>query len=438
MKLKLSKQQIVFTGILFLFFCYYLLWAFLLKFNSNPDELMRYMIPKYIYKHGSLPTGYDKEVVYFLGNWSYAFYPQMLGGIISAFFMKIIEFILGSKYLVFAARITSVIFGCISVAFVGLTIKKIKSDFKYVICGMLFIGFLPQFTYLSSYVNNDILAVAGVSIIVYALVAGTYNNNIWNYGSVVTLSIGFIFCILGYLNSLGFVLSGGIAFLMSVILQCKAKQISKRDALLFILTLILLTTIICLPFYIRNFIIYKGDFFGMSTFHNQYTKWLQNGGKALQFPYKNSAGFLSFLNNEQFWFTTFESFVGLFGYLNVRLSSRLYIIYLIIFYTGILGVFIKKHDNLKRNKLVIFFLVMGIILTVAAFAYYALFVDTQPQGRYLMEILPLLAIWSAIGLINVLEKIFKHTKFAIFIFFLLYICLNIYILIRIVYPNIMS
>lgn len=80
MKKKISLHKLIFIATLGVIAVYYLIWAAGLKFNGNPDELMRYLVPKYIYNHGNLPTGYDKEAVYQLGNWSYAFYPQMLGG----------------------------------------------------------------------------------------------------------------------------------------------------------------------------------------------------------------------------------------------------------------------------------------------------------------------------------------------------------------------
>src|SRR5699024_8782905 len=219
-----------------------------------------------------------------LGNWSYAFYPQMLGGMLSAFFMKL-SAIFTTKYLVLAARLTSVLAGVVTVAFVGLTLYKIKKDFRLTIFGMLLIAFVPQFTYLSSYVNNDVIAVCGVSVIMYALYSGCSTGEHWDVRKTILLALGMIICTLGYLNSMGFVLIGGLCFLFSLYRQHKADRISKKQAVTLALALILIVTVVCFPFYLRNALIYHGDLFGMKTFHAQYVKWLQHGGAALQHPY---------------------------------------------------------------------------------------------------------------------------------------------------------
>ena len=58
--------------------------SWVLPFNQGPDEEMRYLVPQYIYKHGTLPAGWDPEVRHrVLWGISYAFHPilpYVLGG----------------------------------------------------------------------------------------------------------------------------------------------------------------------------------------------------------------------------------------------------------------------------------------------------------------------------------------------------------------------
>lgn len=433
MRKKIEFNRMAFIGILGIVTVYYLIWAATLKFNGNPDELMRYLVPKYIYNHGSLPTGYDKEAIYQLGNWSYAFYPQMLGGLLSASFMKISSFF-STKYLLLAARLTSVLSGVITVAFVGLTVQKIKKDFKLTIFSMLLIAFLPQFTYLSSYVNNDIIAVCGVSIIMYALYSGSSTGGHWNINNTVMLAVGMVICTLGYLNSLGFVLVGGICFLISLYRQLNSHVISKKSAIHLCLCLVLLVLVICLPFYLRNAIVYHGDFLGMKTFHNQYLKWLKDGGAVLQHPYLSQGGLLKFFVDRQFWTTTLKSFIAYFGYMTIPLGAMSYRLYFAIFSVGIIGYFIRPFaDGSRSNGLPNWSMFVGGVITVALFMYYVLMVDVQPQGRYIMEILPYLVVVTSIGLEKINDKIFK-TQILLWAVIGMYIAGNIYCLVVKVYP----
>ena len=85
-----------------------------------PDESMRSLVPRAIAAGNLFPSGYDPEVIYFLGNWSYAFYPQALGAYLSAFFMKVTELLGFSENACFeAGRMASV---CLSV--VALTLPR--------------------------------------------------------------------------------------------------------------------------------------------------------------------------------------------------------------------------------------------------------------------------------------------------------------------------
>ena len=433
MRKKVTINRLIFIGVLAIVAVYYLIWAAGLKFNGNPDELMRYLIPKYIYNHGNLPTGYDKEAVYQLGNWSYAFYPQMLGGVLSAFFMKL-SAIFTTKYLVLAARLTSVLAGVVTVAFVGLTLHKIKKDFRLTILGMLLIAFVPQFTYLSSYVNNDIIAVCGVSVIMYALYSGCSTGERWDVRKTILLALGMIICTLGYLNSMGFVLIGGLCFLFSLYRQHKADRISKKQAVALALALILIVTVVCLPFYLRNALIYHGDLFGMKTFHAQYAKWLQHGGAVLQHPYLGQGSLGQFLTDTNFWLTTQKSFIAYFGYLTVPAGTMIYLFYLVIFSAGIIGYCMKPFvDGNRSDALPNWGMVIGGVITIALFMYYALFVDIQPQGRYVMEILPFFIVVESICLSKINDAIFKTSR-PLWILMGIYIVINLYCLVEKVYP----
>lgn len=413
---------------------YYTYWAVKLQFNVNPDELMRYLLPKYIYKHNSLPSGYTKEVIYHLGNWSYAFYPQWLGSILSAVFMKLVAiFSTSSQALLVGARLTSVLFGVIASIFVGLSLKILTNDKLVVAAGMSLIGLLPQFTYLSSYVNNDIIAVAGVAIIFYASLLASKTS--WNIKNSILLAIGMIICLLGYMNSYGFVLVGGCYFLFSMVGQVRQETLSNRKASLLFAIIACLVIVCVLPFLIRNYLLYNGDFLGMATFKKEYQSWLANGGQMLQHPY---ASFSNLLFDSAFWEKTWHSFVGLFGYFTVELKPIYYTYYLLIFFGSGIGLLINKKTNTKFLEPILkWSMIIGSVITFLLFLYYTLMIDSQPQGRYIMSIVPLLMIGVTLGLFELVKGISKHYRLCFALLTLTYILMNGIILICYVKPNLM-
>lgn len=413
---------------------YYTYWAVKLQFNVSPDELMRYLLPKYIYKYNSLPSGYTKEVIYHLGNWSYAFYPQWLGSILSAAFMKVVAiFSTSSQALLLGARLTSVLFGVIASVFVGLSLKVLTDDKLVVAVGMSLIGFLPQFTYLSSYVNNDIIAVAGVAIIFYTSVLASKIN--WNIKNSSLLAIGMVICLLGYMNSYGFVLVGGCYFLFSMISQVRKGTLSNRRASLLFVIVTCLVVICVLPFLVRNYLLYNGDFLGMATFKKEYQSWLANGGQVLQHPY---VSFSNLLFDSSFWEMTWHSIVGVFGYLTIVLKPIYYTYYLLIFFGSVIGLLLNNKNNIKFvDPSLKWAMIIGGAITILLFLYYTLMIDSQPQGRYIMSIVPPLMIGVTLGLFKLVKSISEHYRLCFVLLTLTYILMNVIILICYVKPNLM-
>lgn len=390
-KLKKVTRNNLLWVILFLL-VYYSVIAYSLKLNRSPDELLRYKIPLYIFNHGQLPIGTNKEVMLPFGNYSYAYYPQLLGGIISAGFMKIFSlFTVNNRLLVFAARLTSVLFGLIAVYFTSLSTKVITNSKKWGTVAGLLIGMLPQFAYLSSYVNNDIIAIAGVSVILYSLISATQSK--WNYKTAFIFAIGVVICLLGYLNSVPFVLLGGIYAVYTLVVQVEGRIVDKRKGLYIVSSAFLVIILLAFPFYLRNYYLYH-DFMGNQAFVHAYNRWIADGGQATMHPFQKNM-FVMFLKSD--WIkVTFASMIGMFGYYEYYLNYAIYAFYLLFFCAGLLLELFNKKVNDQNRKLNIL-LIFSIIFTVLLSAYRSQTTDYQPQGRYIMTILPVLVIWCTDG-----------------------------------------
>lgn len=402
-------------GVIFLICLWCCHIAYQLPMDQAPDEGMRYLIPKYIYSHHTLPTGYDKEAVYELGNWSYAFYPQLLGAILSAGFMRVMAIFSASEHaLLFAARMTSVLFSAIALYFTSQSILKLTKNRAASLLGLIALGLMPQYTFLSSYVNNDIIAVAGASLVVYAMICAV--NEGWNFKESLLLSAGFIICALGYLNSYSFILCGGLFFLIFNLIAIQKKKTTqalfwKNFALIFVLCAVCI-----FPFLIRNYLLYH-DIFGMSAFREAYMQWLEDGGKVLQKPYHSLT---KLMGDQGFKDATFQSFVGRFGYMTIPMGQPYYLFFKWIFGLGVFGFLLQTLKNRKTallenadkamKRLAFAMVLSACLITFGLQIYYTLFIDYQPQGRYIMSIAPALFIAVSIGFAYYIDWLIKPDK----------------------------
>lgn len=398
----------------FFLYCFflYLLWAIIVPFDSPPDEFNRYLVPQFIYENGKLPCGLEDSVRIWGYGFSYAIYPN-IPSIISALFMKIGATIFGIEKLYIYARLTSILSG-VGVVIMG---KKIAGQLFNSNTSKLFvisISLLPQFTYLSSYMNNDTFAVFSVSIVIYGMLIGCKNN--WNAKSCIIMGVGGSMCALSYYNSLGIIV---VAFLYATVLVIGNKSL--KNKLIFYLQRvgIVASTMLALTsfFFIRNAINLDGDFLGLKTrnIHNEMFAIDELKMSLAQTPYKSGVSLFGMLTGEYMdsrWLgITKVSFLGMFGGMNDLIRLEYYTFFEYVIKIGIvcliIGIIInKKKDYDFKNKMWFYIsMVLMCIITVSLSLYYSYFVDFQPQGRYLMPMLISLTILFISGWEIILEKI---------------------------------
>ncbi len=378
--------------------------------HVGPDEEMRYFMPEFIYHNHRLPTGYETET---WGNWSYGFYPQFLGAIVSTIFMWVASlFSQDTEILIRAARLTSVLFGLIAAVFVRNTARLMFRRYRHrdaiSNAAMLLFALLPQVTFLSSYVNNDIIALAGVSIITYACVhAYVYGAKLSN---ALYYAIGASIAMLGYLNSYGFVLVGFV--FLFIRLLSKKRDVNKVFVLKYLLISIGATALLTLPFLIRNGVLYNGDIFGLSTFRSEYLRWLAEGGFAMQSPY--GSGLFSLLFETRWMIDTLNSMTfGYFATWRRSITTVQYWPYYIgatIASVGAVIAYWNSRNDKTKNTLIIL-LALASVMTVALSLYYTLRIDYQPQGRYIIYLIVPMVLGITYGVNYILQKIIKPRYF---------------------------
>ena len=300
-----ENKKIIITLFLICIFCYYLTWTISQPFNSCPDEGMKWDICKYIYENNKLPHGEDEAIRNPIWGISYGFQP-ILTYMIGAVFMKIISIFTTHQFaLVMAARLVSIISMTLVIYFtIKISQKFFKGIYKYLF--IVFIAFQPITAFLASYINNDSTALLATTVIIYLWILGLESN--WKNKHCVLLGIAIGFCTLTYYNAYGYILCSIILCLISVILnKMKTKQIIQK-----VLIVAIMAFLVAGWWFIRNAIIYNGDFLGINAQNECGDKYASEEYKPstrLTVQRKNES-IINMLTKDKWINVTLKSFVG--------------------------------------------------------------------------------------------------------------------------------
>lgn len=391
---RLSKTELAFCIICFLL---YFTWAATKPFDYAPDEAMRYDVTLFLFDNNRLPVGDE-----LLSHWgfSYAHIPAVLSSELGCVFMKLASVFTNNDFhLLLAARMVSVCCGVGSLVFLFKTGKQILSPLgKWVL--VIIVALMPQFAFISSYVNNDIVAFWGVTMIIYAWVLGM--QEMWNLKNATLLAVGISVCALAYYNSYAWILFS-VFFFFAVYLLNKEKS-RKIGAL----TTYVVAVVFLLVGYsfIRHLVLY-GDLLGFETSHYYGEKYAIDSLKPSNrlSVAKHGVPLSTMLFDSSYsWFKiTWKSFIAVFGYMSVWCDSAIYIVVSLFIVIGCIGAIIhivkSMHNRKISNISLVFysFMIACAIITVCLSIYNSYAKDFQPQGRYIYPAFPTLAIFVAIG-----------------------------------------
>ena len=390
-------------------FCYYFVWAVAKEFDYGPDEAMRYDVTKFLFEHNRLPVGDE-----LLSHWgfSYAHIPTLACNLFGYMLMKFASiYTLDPRMLLIAARMVSVICCTGAVYFViKLTRVILRTPARWLM--IVAIAFVPQFAFLASYVNNDSIALLGVSIIIYAWALGMTDN--WNLKNCVLLSVGISTCAISYYNSYGWILLSVFFFIFSYLYKNKKDHKGLLKYIGIIAGLTLLFSGFC---FIRHLVIY-GDLIGFKTTLYYGDLYAIPSLKAENNPSIAQQGFsLAYMLFDMEWLRiTFESFVGVFGYMQYTCPDKVYELMKYFVWVAVIGcavggvVKIKKKEKIDILHLCFYICsVICAVITVCLSIYNSYTNDFQPQGRYCYPAIFTIAMFVAIGY-NGLLRLVKDPK----------------------------
>lgn len=410
-----------FPEILFLSLAFLCMMTFVLlqPFGEGPDEINRFRVVRFIYENGYLPKGDDPAVLIPGYGGSYAFQP-MLTYILEGFLLRAVNLFTDRfDVLLIAARMVNVFFG---MAAAVLTRRLSKLLFPEKMTQWLFsclVVFLPQSLFLHTYINTDSCAVLSVILMFTAVLDGMKNG--FTRSLCIQTAAGVILCALSYYNAYGAVVVTAVLFV-----SCFAGKVSAgtimRDgtaspvdryymewkpmlcAGLFITALFLLGAG---WWFIRNAVLYHGDFLGMNArnlcvastctpdFHPLLKQTYQNQG----------VGVFAMVFGTDYFTLLVRSFVAMFGPMNLPTHYYIYEIYYRVFAVGLLACALPIGHGLyltwqEKNRRFFFNGCMALACVIPIFlcVYYSYTWDFQPQGRYLMPMLPAFMYFVTLGL----------------------------------------
>ena len=246
----------------------------------------------------------------------------------------------------------------------------------------------------------------------------------WKWADCVFLGISLGLCALSYYYAYGAIVASiFVYFLSTYLLRAKDGKGEATAYLLKPLVVFFVAFLIAGWFFIRNAILYNGDFFGMATSSLTSEKYAQDYLKPSNriTPQSEGMSVLDMLvgtHNGLNWVSsTSRSFVGMFGLMNIVLGNTTYNAYFILMGIGLLAsvfCFVSCFCRISAQKRT---LVIGLILLIAIpcalSICYSWASDYQPQGRYLFAaLIPIMIAMTSgcIWIANLLAPIRAKTN----------------------------
>lgn len=355
-----------------------------------PDEGMRYDIPKFIFSQGVLPQGDELDIIDPIWGFSYGFTPY-LPSLLSVCFMKMASlFTTEPSVLLIAARLTSILAGVFTYLVCYSIGEEIFSSKKVINLFSLLVALLPQFIFLSSYINNDAFSVFTTALILLMWIRGIKSN--WSYKVCILLGVAIGLCALTYYNAYGFILCSIFIYCFS----CYKAKFTIKEFLIKGIVIFLSAFAVAGWFFIRNFVIHDGDFLGMSSMYECGEKYAMDGYQMSQRHTYQVMGLRHPLLQPGWIVMTMQSFFCATGYMEHLISYPLLIVYVIILFIGfVFGIYKRKTELFKIDNYFLVCLLLCMIIPILLSAHYSYTIDYQAQGRYIMSMLiPLMLIVS--------------------------------------------
>ncbi len=394
-------------------FFLYFAWSCVLPIDQAPDEATRLGIPFYIAQNGTLPSGFEESLRNQIWGISYAFTPYG-SSLLSAVFVKAAMLLgAGDVTQVVAARLSSCIFGSLTVLVLMLICAELEFDRLTTAVAGAVLGFLPQFAFLSSYLNNDIFSAFCTAMVVLGWIRGFRRG--WDVGSCAFLGAAIGLLSLSYYFAYGLIpISIFVFFASARRLGLSWGGCFRRAGIVFVVAFAIGGW-----FFVRNALIYSGDFLGMRSYSECAELYAQQEYKPSVHQTLKMSGelFMSPLFDSTWLWMTLRSCIAYFGYMAYPIAEVLYLPVIALCCAALAlpailrGGLVPKsrHGRLRDGRfadnLLVIALVAAIVFPIVFSAYRSWATDWQPQGRYIVSAWIAVAVLWAWGFDCLIRRI---------------------------------
>ena len=401
--MSLSIKSTISIGLFIISFFYFTYSSSIFPHSSGPDELSSYDASFFIYKYNRLALfPQDKDRVVFTSHGGTRTQRPPLTYITSALIAKLlsrsieVDSINYSPILLDLFRKGSNLFGALTVLLTFLTINLLFKNIYISLTASFLLLLLPQFSFLSSYHNDDITAIFSSSFLIYSLIRLREKPDLYSSFALIGLSGGLVIIS----KATSWVAFPFLLILFITFIRPSSLRFNKA---LFILSLML--TIgggWWIAFNIYNYGFLDPLQLGISKeVISENVIHLSNTyqGKGI------SVYDLIILNADNFITKTFASTIGHLDWLRILISNFTYALYLIVLFIASLSIplvitaklYCKRSVKLRLPPTLFLniILILIIIFQFTAFVWTNLVNDIQAQGKYLLPvILPLIILFS--------------------------------------------
>ena len=287
----------------------------------------------------------------------------------------------------FGLRFVGVLFGLLHLIFIIRISRLLGLGDAWAIAPVLFVATLPQYLFNTATINNDNLAMMLSSMTIYFVL------RLWKEPERITF-----FLLAGLFLGLGlcakkttlFILPVALVLLACLILRAGARRsLVVRNSLAFIVVGAATSG----WYFMRNWTLY-GDPLG-SAMEKQTLAALTWEPTLL------SSYFLW-----SFWYILFGSFIGIFGWMQIKMPILIYGAYAALFTICCLGALLNSVGERKGREdklwpaLFILACLAGVVIYNLSFR--------QPQGRFLFPVLGPIAVLLTFGLQELVKRTSIH------------------------------
>lgn len=238
--------------------------------------------------------------------------------------------------LLHAARMADVLFVTGSVYFVVKASGKLfPKEGRGLFAALA--GFMPQALFLGTYVNTDSLALLSMGIILYSV--RYLEEGDWSFKTRLP-GCWLAVCALSYYNAYGWILCSFLFFCLTVLL-CREEPVKQRIAFLFRRGIVIaaVTLVLCGWWFVRNAILYDGDFIGRKACAECAEKYAAIDYRPSRYPtpeklkwtWKDILLYQDPGWNHNWLLTVLVSFIGTFGLMQIYMPYGVSKAYFLLF-----------------------------------------------------------------------------------------------------------